>query len=185
MAVIYHFLTDCEDPQSQRGLSMSIRGCVCIWIFLGEGCMLWMAVESGPVCPFSHSEFFCGLPHMCGHEPGCPPLDELAPPKVMNNDPPDHSFPCGSWELDPFHLFFVYLFGHSFMAALGLHCCPWAFSSCSGQASHCSGFSSCRAWALRCASSVAVALELSYPGGCEIFPDHGLNPCPLHWLAES
>jgi len=44
-----------------------------------------------------------------------------------------------------------------FLAVLGLHCCLQAFSSCnelgllsrcSAQASHCSGFSSCVAWAL-------------------------------------
>ena len=47
------------------------------------------------------------------------------------------------------------------MAALGLCCCAWGFSSCSeqgllsscgAQASHCGGFSSCRAQALGCAA---------------------------------
>ena len=30
-----------------------------------------------------------------------------------------------------------------FLAAQGLPCCVWAFSSCSAQASQCSGFSHC------------------------------------------
>ena len=40
---------------------------------------------------------------------------------------------------------FIYF---SFLAVLGLHRSPWAFSLCSTWASHCSGFSSCRAGAL-------------------------------------
>ena len=35
-----------------------------------------------------------------------------------------------------------------------------------------------------CAGSVAVELGLSCPTACGIFPDQGLNPCPLHWQAE-
>ena len=31
----------------------------------------------------------------------------------------------------------------------------------------------------------AVALGLSYPEACGIFPDRGLNPHPLHWQADS
>ena len=33
--------------------------------------------------------------------------------------------------------------------------------------------------------SVVVAYGLSYPAACGIFPDQGLNPCPLHWQADS
>ena len=52
-------------------------------------------------------------------------------------------------------LFIYYLF----LAALGLPCCPWAFSSCPEQrllsscgvrASRCGGFSCCEAQALGC-----------------------------------
>ena len=32
----------------------------------------------------------------------------------------------------PIHLF-IYSFIHSFLAALGVHCCAWAFSSCGEQ----------------------------------------------------
>ena len=131
---------------------------------------------------------------VCGHEPGCPPLDEPALPKVMGSDPPDYGFPCCTWELDPFHFCFLFIYSviHLWLrwvsiAARGLSLDEVGvlFSSCSGQASHCSGFSCCRAQALRCASSVAAALELSCPGGCEIFPDRGLNLCPLHRQVDS
>ena len=66
-------------------------------------------------------------------------------------------------------LFFkIYLFIYLFLAALGLCCCPWAFSSCGEratlrcgvQASHCSGFSCCGAWAFGTRASVVVARGL-------------------------
>ena len=37
--------------------------------------------------------------------------------------------------------------------------------------------------ALEC-GSVVVVLGLSCPAACGIFPDQGLNPCPLYWQAE-
>ena len=68
---------------------------------------------------------------------------------------------------------------------------------CNGRASHCSGFSCPRAQApggrasgaaalglSRC-SSEALEHGLSCPKACGIFPDLGLNPCPLHWQADS
>ena len=193
--MIYHFVIDCE-THSLSGACLGPRGCVCIWISLEEGCVPWMY----PVCPFTHSEFFFFFfnflwvaTHMWARA-RVPTLDEPTLPKVMGNEPPDHGFPCCNWELDPFHLCFSFIYSviHLWLrwvciAARGLSLdeVGGLFSSCSGQASHCSGFSSCRAWALRCASSVAAALVLSCPGGCEIFPDHGLNPCPLHWQVDS
>ena len=53
-------------------------------------------------------------------------------------------------------ILFIYLF----LAALGLGCCVQAFSSCGAQASHCDGFSCCRAWALGVQASVVVAHRL-------------------------
>ena len=59
-----------------------------------------------------------------------------------------------------------------FLAALGLHCCMQAFSSCSeweltlrcgARASHCSGFSCCRAQALGMRASVVVVRR---PSSC-------------------
>ena len=37
----------------------------------------------------------------------------------------------------------------------------------------------------RCAGSVIVAHGPSCSVACGIFPDQGLNPCPLHWQADS
>ena len=70
---------------------------------------------------------------------------------------------------------------HSFIyvAMLGLHCCVWAFSSCREQglfsscvawASHCGGFSCCRAWALGAVASVAVTHWLSCPTALGSYP---------------
>ena len=62
-----------------------------------------------------------------------------------------------------------------FLTALGLCCCVCAFSSwgeqgllsnCSAQASHCGGFSCCKAWTLGC------------PKACGIFLEQELNPWP-------
>ena len=37
----------------------------------------------------------------------------------------------------------------------------------------------------RCSSSVVVARGLSCPVAYGIFPDQGVNPCPLHWQVDS
>ena len=71
------------------------------------------------------------------------------------------------------------------MAVLGLHCCTWALfscgkwgllSRCSVQASHCSGFSCCRAWALSAWASVVVSHRLSCPSVCRNLPGPGIEP---------
>ena len=105
-----------------------------------------------------------------------------------------------------FVLFFFNEFIYLFMAALGLHCCTQAFLQlwragatlhCGARASHCSGFSCGGARALgarasvvvvrglQSTGSVVVAHRLSCSTAREIFPDQGLNPCPLHWQADS
>ena len=72
----------------------------------------------------------------------------------------------------------------SVVAARGL-------SSCSMHALECPGFSSCGmgsvvvAHGLQSTGSVAVAYGLSCSAACEILPDQGLNPCPLHWQVDS
>ena len=83
-----------------------------------------------------------------------------------------------------------------FLAVLGLHCCmdfslPMAsgaaaglLSRCGAQASHCGGFSRCRAQALE-RRPVLVVHELSCSLACGIFLDQGLNLCLLHWQADS
>ena len=37
----------------------------------------------------------------------------------------------------------------------------------------------------RCTGSATVAHGPSHSVACGIFPDQGLNPCPLHWQADS
>ena len=100
--------------------------------------------------------------------------------------------------------FVIYLF-ILFLVALGLPCCVPAFSSCGKRGrlfvALC-GFltavaSRCRARALGLEASVAAARTLesvasavlaqgiSCSVACGIFPDQGLNPCPLQWWADS
>ena len=78
------------------------------------------------------------------------------------------------------------------MAVLGLQLWQVGAALCCGKwASHCSGFSCCRAQALGVQASVAdlgsvvVVHELSCLMTCGIFLDQGLNSCPLHWQADS
>ena len=89
-----------------------------------------------------------------------------------------------------FYFFDLFLF----LAALGLHCYAWAFSSfskqrllssCSAQASHCNDFSCCRAQALGHASSVVAAYRPSRPTACGILLDQGSNLCPSHWEVDA
>ena len=95
-----------------------------------------------------------------------------------------------------FNLFlFIYLI-YLFLAVLGLRCCTRARGLSLVAASEgysllrCAGFSLC--WLLllwstgsRHVGSVVVAHGLSCSAACGIFPDQGLNPCPLHWQADS
>ena len=71
------------------------------------------------------------------------------------------------------------------MAVLGLCCCTQPFSdckewgllfSCSMRASHCGGFSCCRAWALTHVGSVVVLHWLSCPMACGNLPGPGIEP---------
>ena len=74
---------------------------------------------------------------------------------------------------------FVFVRGLSLVAASGGHSSSW-----------CPGLSLLRPLLLqstgsRCAGSVVVAHGPSCSAACGIFPDQGLNPCPLHWQADS
>ena len=53
------------------------------------------------------------------------------------------------------------------------------------QAFYCSGFSYCGPWTPGSVDSAAVEHGLSCSVACGIFPDQGLNPCPLHWHVDS
>ena len=76
-------------------------------------------------------------------------------------------------------LLILFIFGRT-----GSSLYAWDFSSCGAQAPHCSGFLCCRAQALGSQASVVVVHGLSCPEACGIFPDQGLNSCPLHgrWI---
>ena len=95
-----------------------------------------------------------------------------------------------------------YLFIFSCAGSLLLHwlfssCGEWRTLRCSVRASHCSGFSCCRAQAVGCrgfrsCSSLALMLrlivavhELSCSTAYGIFPDRGSNPCLLYWQEDS
>ena len=105
-------------------------------------------------------------------------------------------------------ILFIYL-----LAALGLRCCTWAFSSCGEpgplfaavsrppiavaslvaehrlqecgpqQLQH-TGLAAV-AHGLQSSGSAAVAHRPSCSEACGIFRDQGSNPCPLHWQADS
>ena len=79
-------------------------------------------------------------------------------------------------------------FFNFFFTMLSLHCCTWAFSSCTEQgllsscdtcASHCPGFLS------QSVGSVVVVHGLSCPVARAILPDQESNLCALHWQADS
>ena len=87
---------------------------------------------------------------------------------------------------------FIYLFIYFwlcwvFVSARGLSLFA---ASGSHSSSRCTGLSLSRPLLLRstgsrCAGSVVVAHGLSCSAACEILPDQGSNPCPLHWQADS
>ena len=91
--------------------------------------------------------------------------------------------------------FHFYKFIYLLLAALGLCCCMWAFSSCVLQlrragatlrcavrASHCHGFSCCGAWSIGARASVVVAHRLQRAGSVVVA--HGLScsvACGISW----
>ena len=93
-----------------------------------------------------------------------------------------------------FLFFFQILMYYLFLAALGLCCCAWAFFSscgdwwllsvCGAWASHYSGFSCCRMWALVLRlSSCGAQAQLPLTSG--ILTDQGSNLGALHWHEDS
>ena len=109
-----------------------------------------------------------------------------------------------SVSIHSFFYIYIYLFICLFLAALGLRCCVWAFSSCGERGLlfvEVHGllivgllllFSSCGARAsvvvvhrLQSEGSVVVVHGFSCSVACGIFPDQGLKRCPLHWQADS
>ena len=87
---------------------------------------------------------------------------------------------------------FLYLFGGGGCAGSSWLCQDFCscskqglLSSCHVWASHCGGFSCCRAQALGCTASAVVVHRLSCPATCGIFPVQESNPCSLHWQVDS
>ena len=84
--------------------------------------------------------------------------------------------------------------GHFFLlAVLGLRFCARVSSSCGKRGPlfiavrgplRYRGLS-LRSTGSRRAGSVVVTHGPSCSAACGIFPDHGSNPCPLHWQADS
>ena len=104
--------------------------------------------------------------------------------------------------IQPLFLFICLFVCLGCVGSSGLHAgflqLRWAGSAlcCGARASHCGGFSCCGAQALGMQASIVVAHRLQSAGpvavahgtscsaACEIFPDQGSNPRPLHWQAE-
>ena len=71
------------------------------------------------------------------------------------------------------------------LTALGLHCCVRTLSGCGKRASHCSGFSHCRAWTLGHTGFSSCSTKAQQPCACGIFPGQESNSYPLHWQVDS
>ena len=68
----------------------------------------------------------------------------------------------------------------------GFSCCRAQALGHAGFSSAAPGLSSCGSWALEHRlNRTVVAHGLSCSEACGIFPDQGLNPCFLHWQADS
>ena len=98
---------------------------------------------------------------------------------------------CATREV-PACIFLFFNFIYLFLAMLGLRFCARAFSSCGKWGplfiAVCRLLSRpllLRSTGSRHAGSVVVAHGPSCSAACGIFPDQGLNPCPLHWQADS
>ena len=109
-------------------------------------------------------------------ELSCPKCQQCWKPQSNSKTSKNKERKCELWTFlescfilrctDTFFLKFLILFIYLFLAALGLCCCTWAFSSCGergllflvGYSSlWCAGFSCWRAWALGTRASVVVA----------------------------
>ena len=88
--------------------------------------------------------------------------------------------------------FLIYLFIYFWLCWVFVSVRGLALVGASGghSSSRCAGLSLSRSLLLRSTGSrrtdsVVVAHRLSCSAACGIFPDQGLNPCPLHWQADS
>ena len=75
----------------------------------------------------------------------------------------------------------LFFFFNLFLVGLVLFCCAQAISTCSEQ-----GYSSVAMLGFLTVVDFLVAERgLSRSEACGIFKDQRVNPCPLHWQAES
>ena len=84
--------------------------------------------------------------------------------------------------------FSFFLLIYLFLAVLGLRFCARAFSSCGKRGPlfiAVRGPLTIAASLVGSTGSVVVAHGPSCSTVCGIFPDQGLNPCPLHWQVDS
>ena len=91
-----------------------------------------------------------------------------------------------------FLFFKFYLFIYFWLCWVFVSVCGLSLVAASGRhsSSRCAGLSLSRPLLLRSTSSrrtgsVVVAHGPSCSEACGIFPDQGLNPCSLHWQADS
>ena len=91
-----------------------------------------------------------------------------------------------------FFLIFIYLFIYFWLCWVFVSVRGLSLVAASGghSSSRCAGLSLSRPLLLqstgsRGAASVVVAHGPSCSAACGMFPDQGLNPCPLHWQADS
>ena len=104
----------------------------------------------------NRTQIFCGI---LVPRPGIEPRPRQWKHQVLTTGQPGNS-----WTQIFFFKVIFFKLIYLFLAALGLRCCTWAFSSCGARASHCSGFSCYRARALGTWASVVVAHRLSSCG---------------------
>ena len=98
-------------------------------------------------------------------------------------------------QIDLLFIFFFFNFYTLFIYFIFIFWLCWVFVSVRGlslvaasgghSSSRCNGLSLSLPLLLRSAGSVLVSHGPSCSAACEIFPDQGLNPCPLHWQADS
>ena len=81
------------------------------------------------------------------------------------------------------YFLFELVFIASYRLSLATDSRDYSWLQCTGFSLRC--FFYCRAWALGAWASVFVAQGLSCSEACGIFPGQGLNPCTLHWQADS
>ena len=132
--------------------------------------------------------------------PGIEPVSPALAGRFLTTAPPGNSLLLTFFSFFFFNIYlFIYLRAPGLFIYLFIWLC-WVFVSMQGlslvaasrghSSSRCMGLSLSRPLLLRStgsrrAGSVVVAHGPSCSAACGIFPDQGLNPCSLHWQADS